>query len=530
MEAELLSHRAALEKVSLDAENMGLGTKYAEVEQRWKCTLDRTSSMKQRLELDVARWRNLSGHLEELAAWAVSRNPNLDIVGDEESQSLQQSLQRRADDCGLLMVELEAKTPVMSQALESSSEALESFEKLSLTEEQLDPPTRAVLDNLRDRRRETSAEWETLKTNVEAWRAKIYQKLDACGKLDEKIQIITEICDRAEEDKGVLKGPDVQVGEVYIKEMENQMNEIGESAEVLQKTQEVKTRWNNLKKDKENGKQSRPVSIIQDEPSQTNFIPKEPEELPPPKTESEAANCDMPHTPVKPPQHKSESQKKLENSVEAVHQWERQETDKGIPYYINHGTETTTWNHPRLTDLINSLKSMNIIKFSAYRTAMKLRKIQKSLALDYFKIDHMQKAFRGFSHDQTAKIDVMELAEMLFDLYAHSKQRAQQADLCLNILLNIFDPAREGEIPVICVKTGLVALCGAQLEEKYRFLFTAASGSRQQMTKKDLNQLVYSWVQIPHYLQEGAAFGGVQTDATVESAFEYRYTITTLLL
>merc|ERR1712130_627084 len=115
----------------------------------------------------------------------------------------------------------------------------------------------------------------------------------------------------------------------------------------------------------------------------------------------------------------------------------------------------------------------------------------------------------------------MELAEMLFDLYAHSKQRAQQADLCLNILLNIFDPAREGEIPVICVKTGLVALCGAQLEEKYRFLFTAASGSRQQMTKKDLNQLVYSWVQIPHYLQEGAAFGGVQTDATVESAFEY---------
>ena len=118
----------------------------------------------------------------------------------------------------------------------------------------------------------------------------------------------------------------------------------------------------------------------------------------------------------------------------------------------------------------------------------------------------------------------MDLAEMLFDLYSHSKQRAQQADLTLNILLNIFDPGREGQIPVICVKTGLVGLCGAQLEEKYRFLFTAASCGKSSMTKKELSQLVYSWVQIPHYLQEGAAFGGVQTDATVDSAFEYRYT------
>ena len=78
---------------------------------------------------------------------------------------------------------------------------------------------------------------------------------------------------------------------------------------------------------------------------------------------------------------------------------------------------------------------------------------------------------------------------MLFDLYSHSKQRAQQADLTLNILLNIFDPGREGQIPVICVKTGLVGLCGAQLEEKYRILFTAASCGKSSMTKKELSKL-----------------------------------------
>ena len=68
--------------------------------------------------------------------------------------------------------------------------------------------------------------------------------------------------------------------------------------------------------------------------------------------------------------------------------------EEGIPYYINHLTETTTWNHPKLQELTLGLKTLNAVKFSAYRTAMKLRKIQKTLALDVFKIDHMQKAFR----------------------------------------------------------------------------------------------------------------------------------------
>ena len=39
---------------------------------------------------------------------------------------------------------------------------------------------------------------------------------------------------------------------------------------------------------------------------------------------------------------------------------------------------------------------------------MKLRKVQKNLALDYFKIDHMQKAFRGVSHDQSALVTTKE--------------------------------------------------------------------------------------------------------------------------
>ena len=113
---------------------------------------------------------------------------------------------------------------------------------------------------------------------------------------------------------------------------------------------------------------------------------------------------------------------------------------------------------------------------------------------------------------------------MLFNLYERSSNQATQADLTLNLLLSIFDPAREGSINLICIKTGLVALCGAQLEEKYRYLFTAASGASKTLSRDDLKRLVYSWTQIPHYLGEAQAFGGVlSTDATVDSAFEFRY-------
>lgn len=111
---------------------------------------------------------------------------------------------------------------------------------------------------------------------------------------------------------------------------------------------------------------------------------------------------------------------------------------------------------------------------------------------------------------------------MLYELYKHSSNTALLADLALNLLLSIFDPSRDGNIPLICIKTGLVALCGAQLEEKYRYLFTAASGASKSLNQADLKKLVYSWTQIPHLLGEAQAFGGLDPDATVKSAFEYR--------
>ncbi len=48
--------------------------------------------------------------------------------------------------------------------------------------------------------------------------------------------------------------------------------------------------------------------------------------------------------------------------------------------FYSHQTETTHWDHPEMVHLFKGLTEFNPVRFSAYRTAMKLRQVQKKLA------------------------------------------------------------------------------------------------------------------------------------------------------
>ena len=52
-------------------------------------------------------------------------------------------------------------------------------------------------------------------------------------------------------------------------------------------------------------------------------------------------------------------------------------------FIFSHQTETTHWDHPDMVALFKKLTDFNTIRFSAYRTAMKLREVQKTLACKY---------------------------------------------------------------------------------------------------------------------------------------------------
>jgi len=54
-------------------------------------------------------------------------------------------------------------------------------------------------------------------------------------------------------------------------------------------------------------------------------------------------------------------------------------TGRLISICFSHDLETTHWDHPQMLELMASLSQLNEIRFSAYRTAMKLRAVQKKL-------------------------------------------------------------------------------------------------------------------------------------------------------
>lgn len=49
----------------------------------------------------------------------------------------------------------------------------------------------------------------------------------------------------------------------------------------------------------------------------------------------------------------------------------------------SHETEVTQWDHPAMVEIMEELTTFNQVKFSAYRTAMKLRAVQKRLCCKF---------------------------------------------------------------------------------------------------------------------------------------------------
>lgn len=62
--------------------------------------------------------------------------------------------------------------------------------------------------------------------------------------------------------------------------------------------------------------------------------------------------------------------------------------------FRSHELETTHWDHPKMLELMASLSELNEIRFSAYRTAMKLRAVQKKLCCKFL---------RSYAHGDTIK-------------------------------------------------------------------------------------------------------------------------------
>lgn len=93
-------------------------------------------------------------------------------------------------------------------------------------------------------------------------------------------------------------------------------------------------------------------------------------------------------------------------------------------------------------------------------------------------------------------------------------------DLALNLMLNIYDPCRDGKMRIISFAIALVVLCNSSLESKYKYLFSLISDD-EGVTHKKLGLLFYDLIHIPKFLGESAVFGGSNVEPSVRSCFEH---------
>ncbi|PAV67347.1 hypothetical protein WR25_12082 isoform D [Diploscapter pachys] len=217
----------------------------------------------------------------------------------------------------------------------------------------------------------------------------------------------------------------------------------------------------------------------------------------------------------------------LNQSVELPWQRAISKTNQ-LPYYIDHTTERTQWEHPVWVEMCKELSQFNRVKFIAYRTAMKLRALQKRLCLDLTTLDMLDKAFHrlaGLSAEESPTLeDMVSCLLPLFEQIHHKHPQlvrsvALAVDLCINFILNLFDPTRDGVLRLLSFKIALVVFCNSELEEKYKYLFDLVA-QQSHANQKQVALLLYDLIHIPRLVGEAAAFGGSNVEPSVRSCFE----------
>lgn len=136
-----------------------------------------------------------------------------------------------------------------------------------------------------------------------------------------------------------------------------------------------------------------------------------------------------------------------------------------MPYFIDHDTNKTRWDHPKFTDLLNSMSEIKRYLFSAYRTALKLRLVQDKLSINLLMLEQLKEIFtlipepdptqqtqsnsknwNPVADNNDTLVGVEQIIFYLKAIYERVKSDENSAldvplsvDLTLNWLLNLYD-------------------------------------------------------------------------------------------
>jgi len=491
--------------------------------QRWHHLKNKSMAIRNRLESNAEHWNALLLSLRELIEWVIRKDTELSSMGTMQADT--NSLIKQQDDHRAFRRQLEDKRPVVESNLLSGRQYIASEPPLSDTSDSevagadsdsrgyrsAEQQARELTRCIRREVNKLSEKWNGLIERSDRWhdtlddaltRMRLFEKCleDASGRLAASETACTSWTPTSEPSQAPQQLDSLQkfgerLGPLQrsIEDMNDHVaafrsSNVNISPALLARVDDLNARWRAIQ------------MTVDDRFKALRGL-----------TSGGA-----------PPNHSF-----LSASVD--HPWERATTPNKVPYYINHQSETTHWDHPKMSELMNSLSEFNEVRFSAYRTALKLRTVQKRMCLDLVTVNRAIDAFdsHGLRAQNDKVLDVTDMISVLATIYealAHENPSLVNVPLCLDLLvnwlLNVYDSQRTGQVRVLSFKVGIVLLCKGHLEQKYRYLFRLMADPSRLVDQRKLGLLLHDCIQIPRQLGEVASFGGSNIEPSVRSCFE----------
>ncbi|CAH2285109.1 dystrobrevin alpha isoform X3 [Pelobates cultripes] len=181
-------------------------------------------------------------------------------------------------------------------------------------------------------------------------------------------------------------------------------------------------------------------------------------------------------------------------------------------------------------------QDLDRIRLSTYRTACKIRFVQKKCNLHLVDIWNIIEALRENSLnnlDPNVELNVARLEAVLSTIFYQLNKRMptthqinveQSISLMLNFLLAAYDPEGHGKITVFAVKMALATLCGGKIMDKLRYIFSMISDSSGMMIYARYDLFLREVLKLPTAVFEGPSFG--YTEQAARSCFSQQKKVT----